>query len=313
MVDTQRNLRLTGEQTLPRIPEVPDDLVNAVVHRRAVLFAGAGLSRGEAHTHAGTSEQYLPSWGNLLIVLVDRACKKRYVSNAEAAKLKKALVERKYLFVAEVVRKKLGAQEYDDALEDIFRNPHLRPTQRHVLITQIPFAAVLTTNYDKMFEAAYGLKGQLPPPTYTFGDAPDLVSAISQSRFFILKAHGDIDRKNTLVLSERDYRDLVYRQPGYRAALNAIFITKTVLFIGTSLTDPDMNLVLESVSESFSGKGPRHYALLPRREAGNSELEHWRDFFGIQLLQYDASKGHPEIQQFLEQLRKKVQARILKG
>jgi len=214
--------------------------------------------------------------------------------------------DRKYLFVAEAVRRKLGARDYDDALEEIFRDPRLKPTKRHLLIAQIPWTAVITTNYDKLIEQAYALTGRNIPPTYTFDSSPDLISAVSHNRFFVLKVHGDIDRKGTIVLSERDYRDLIYRSPGYRAALNTLFITRTVLFVGASLTDPDITLVLESVSESFAGKGPRHYALLPRREAGDAESDHWRDFFGIRLLQYTAAKGHPEIDTFLEQLKARV-------
>lgn len=124
----------------------------------------------------------------------------------------------------------------------------------------------------------------------------------------MLKAHGDIDSKSSIVLSERDYRDMVYRQPGYRAAMNAIFITKTVLFLGASLTDTDINLVLESVSESFSGKGPRHYALLPEREASEAESTHWRDLFGIQPIQYWETAGHPQVERFLEGLRDAVRS-----
>ena len=289
-----------------RIPTVPDDLVDAVVRRRAVLFAGAGISRAEVPGKGGGVEQYLPSWGGLLIVLIDRAVKKAQLVPSEAAKLRRAVKDRKYLFVAEAVRRKLGARDYDEALEELFRDPNLKPTKRHTLITQIPWSAVLTTNYDKLIESAYALTGPIPP-TYTFDSSPDLISALSHNRFFVLKAHGDIDRKDTVVLSERDYRDLVYHSPGYRAALNTLFITKTVLFVGASLTDPDVTLVLESISETFGGKGPHHYALLPRREAGDTESDHWRDFFGIRLLQYSASKGHPEVDEFLDQLKRKVE------
>ncbi|MFL6446339.1 MAG: SIR2 family NAD-dependent protein deacylase [Bryobacteraceae bacterium] len=296
----------------PRIPAVPDDLVDAVIQRRAVLFAGAGVSRGEVQTDLGMVEQYLPSWGGLLAVLIDRSVKTAQLTAAEAAKLRKAVKDRKYLFVAEAVRRKLGARDYDEALEEIFRDSRLKPTKRHALLTQIPWTAIVTTNYDKLIESAYAVKGAIPP-TYTFGDSPDLISAVSHNRFFVLKAHGDIDRKDTVVLSERDYRDLVYRSPGYRAALNTLFITRTVLFVGAALTDTDVTLVLESVSESFGGKGPHHYALLPTREAGDAESDHWRDFFGIRLLQYTASKGHPEVDGFLEQLKARVEERLASG
>ena len=122
----------------------------------------------------------------------------------------------------------------------------------------------------------------------------------------ILKAHGDIDRKDTIILSERDYRDIIYRTPGYRAALNVIFITKTLLFVGASLSDPDVNLVLESVSEAFDGKATRHYALVPEGDVSDEEVRHWREFYGVHMILYKASKGHPEVDMFLETIRDRI-------
>ena len=292
----------------PDIPQVPDELVQAVAAGRAVLFAGAGVSRGEVQTPEGPLEQYLPGWGDLLISLLDRAVAVQHIGAGEGKKLRKAVKDEKFLFVAETVRRRLGAGEFDEALDQLFRGENLRPTRRHKTISEIPFSAIITTNYDKLIEAAYAQGGHIPP-TYTFDNAPDIISSLSHNRFFIMKAHGDIDRKNTIILSEKDYRDIVYRNPGYRAALTTLFITKTILFVGTSLTDTDVNLVLESVSESFGGKGPRHYALVPRASAGDAELQHWRDFFGIHLLEYKATKGHPQVDSFLEILRDKVRAR----
>lgn len=291
--------------------EPPNELVHAVAAGRSILFAGAGVSQAVVRKGDKWVSHYLPTWGKLLVVLLDTAVRVGHLGSAESAKLKRALEAGKYLFVAETVRRVLGPREFDEAIESIFRSEALRPSKRHKLITEIPFAGVITTNYDKLLESAYAQGGHIPP-VYTYEDSADIVSALSHGRFFILKAHGDIDSKSTIILSERDYRDMVYRQPGYRAAMNAIFITKTVLFLGTSLTDTDTNLVLESVSESFSGKGPRHYALLPEREASEAEGIHWRDLFGIQLIQYKATKGHPELELFLDRLRDAV-GRTRKG
>jgi hypothetical protein len=292
-----------------KLPEIPGDLVDAIVSHRCVLFAGAGVSRAGVRIKGKAVEQYLPNWEGLLILLVDRAVHNGHTTQPEGNKLREAVKQGKYLFVAETVRRLLGAREYDDALESIFRNALLRPTNRHELISRIPFSCVVTTNYDKLLEATYARQGHIPP-TYTFSDSPDVISALSHGRFFILKAHGDIDRKESLVLSEKDYRDIVYRQPGYRAALNTIFITKTVLFVGTSLNDIDVRLVLESVSESFSGKGPRHFALVPSQAITDAELQHWREFFGINLLLYRATKGHPQVDEILETLGQKVGDRM---
>jgi hypothetical protein len=286
--------------------EIPQELVDAVILRRCVLFAGAGVSRASISVNgAPPVEQYLPNWKELLTLLVERAIQNKATTGTEGNKLRNAVTQGKYLFIAETARRLLGAREFDDILEDIFRNDSLQPTRRHRLISEVPFSCIVTTNYDKLLEATYALQGKIPA-SYTFSDSPDVISALSHGRFFILKAHGDIDRKESIVLSERDYRDIVYRQPGYRAALNTIFITKTVLFIGTSLNDIDVKLVLESVSESLSGKGTRHYALVPSQSISENEYQHWKDFSGVQLLLYKATKGHPQVDQFLEILGKKV-------
>ena len=289
------------------IPEIPKQLSEAIASGNCVLFAGAGISRGRIVTETGVIEQYLPTWGKLLNVLADETLKLGYITKSQYSQLRKAVKNEKYLLVAEIIRKKVGEREFDRILDSIFRSPKLQPTERHKIISEIPFSAIITTNYDKLIESAYVLTQRYFPPTYTFDNSSDVISSIANNRFFILKAHGDIDRKETVVLSEQDYRDIVYRQPGYRAALNAIFITKTVFFIGTSLVDPDVKLILESVSESFTGKGPLHFALLPEKETADMEVIHWRDFFGIQLLRYKATKGHPEIDFFLEKLRDEVQ------
>lgn len=293
------------------LPDIPDELIDAIAEHRCVLFAGAGVSRAKVIVNGKAVEQYLPDWDGLLISLVDRAIQNGHTNPAEGAKLRTAVKAGKHLFVAETVRRLLGAREFDDALENIFRSPKLRPTTRHELITRIPFSCVITTNYDKLMESAYAQQGYIPP-TYTFSDSADAISALSHGRFFILKAHGDIDHKDSLVLSEKDYRDIVYRAPGYRAALNSIFITKTVLFLGTSLNDTDVRLVLESVSESFSGKGPRHYAIVPSQAFSDAELQHWREFFGIHLLLYRATKGHPQVDDVLGVMAKRVEARMRK-
>jgi hypothetical protein len=226
----------------------------------------------------------------------------------EAASLTRAVKEQKHEFVGEMVRRRMGEADYEQALESIFRDPALEPTSRHELIVALPFAGIVTTNYDKLLESAYARQRSLPP-TYTFEDAADAAAALSHGRFFVLKAHGDIDRKRSVVLTQRDYRDLTHRQPGYRAVLNAMFITKTVFFVGCSMADPDINLILETVTESLRGKGPPHYALVPEREAQSAEAEYWRDFYGIRLIQYDATKGHPEVDEFLETLRQAVDAK----
>lgn len=283
-------------------PKIPPRLVTAIADGKGVLFAGAGLSR--ARTEQG--EGYLPNWKGLLILLLKRATQEGGLNQREAQRLRRQLEAGKFLLVAEIIRRRLGANEVDRALVEIFANPELHSTHRHELITQIPFSGVVTTNYDRLLERAY------PDDlvAYTARDSDDVTSALQEGKFFILKSYGDITRRSTIVLSEQEYRNLIHQHRGYLPVLNAIFITKTVLFIGTSLGDPDVRLVLETLSEAFKGRGPTHYALLPENEVSRPEFEHWSDFYGIVPILYDATSGHPEVDRFLENLKDQVLAQV---
>lgn len=293
------------------VDPIPDGLIEAIRSNRCVLFAGSGLSRGLIKRDGEEKEQSLPTWGDLLGVLIQRAKLLGRIDENEALKLFNAVIEGKFLFVAESIKSILGTYEFENALEEIFRNPCLESTSRHELITRIPFVAAITTNYDKLIEGAYAKRdGGKIPPIYTFKNVPDIISALYKGKFFILKAHGDIDQKETIILSERNYRDIIYREPGYRAALNTIFITKTILFLGAGLVDKDVALVLESVSETFRNSGSIHYAFVPWSDATDAEVRHWRDYFGINLIRYTATKGHPEVDTFLHNL---YGERIFKG
>ena len=276
----------------------PEELLKALADHRAVLFAGAGLSRAEVHTETGTTEVSLPTWAELLSDLLTRT---KRLNPQETSELKRAIDFQRYGFVAQAIKERLTGGEFDDALDEIFPE-RLQPTKRHRLITEIPFSAVVTTNYDKLLESAYASR-QFSPRKYTFRQAPRIISALRKGDFFVLKAHGDIDDKDSIILSEHDYRQLLYKEPGYRAVLNTIFIMRTVLFIGTSLTDVDLRLVLEWISETFDRRGPVHFALVPGEGVGTSEVKHWREFFGIELILYDPSDGHREVDTFLERLR----------
>src|SRR5207248_4676442 len=116
--------------------------------------------------------------------------------------------------------------------------------EAHIVLTELPFSFVVTTNYDQLIETAYLPKLKRIPKIFTHQDSSDFADALWKEEFFILKAHGDLQKKSTIVLTEKDYRNVIYSAPGYRALLAAIFTTKTMLFVGASLNDPEIKLLL---------------------------------------------------------------------
>jgi SIR2-like protein len=171
----------------------------------------------------------------------------------------------------------------------------------HTLLTSIPFDIAITTNYDKLLERSYAKVGYVPP-TYTHSRAPDFVDALWRKKFFILKAHGDVDHKTEMILTERDYRDIIYRSAGYQSALSAIFTTKSILFLGASLSDPETRLMLAFLHDAFHGSGSRHYALVSSTDFSETLASRWRKDYKVQLLTYDPTTGRPEVGAFLNML-----------
>lgn len=66
-------------------------------------------------------------------------------------------------------------------------------------------------------------------------------------------------------------------------------ITHTVLFIGCSLEDPDVQLTLEEVNiVGSSGKRP-HYALILKGSQNQFGLIDWKETYNIRALEYGQS------------------------
>ena len=81
--------------------------------------------------------------------------------------------------MAETIRRKLGEREFSIILDSIFRFPPLYSTEIHKIISEIPFSAIITTNYDKLIETAYSITHSYIPPVYTVDNAPDVIASLS--------------------------------------------------------------------------------------------------------------------------------------
>lgn len=133
------------------------------------------------------------------------------------------------------------------------------------------------------------------------------MSSLRYGDFYILKAHGSIEQIDTIVLGKNDYRQLMHGNVAYRTHLQNVFSTKTVLFIGYSLTDPDLELLLDewgSIAKGFVGT---HYALMDIRELSSIEQRRLSRDYGIVVLPYQPSNNtHPEVGAFLTELMSKI-------
>lgn len=287
---------VTSSPSAPRFEAAPKELIAAIEDGKCVAFIGAGLSKG-----AGFDD-----WKTLLSRLAAICETGNYAEANRIASIRKLIASMdttKFLMAAEDLRDCLGPDLFISQLADIFQDKTKSPTETHRELPKIPFRAVLTTNYDKLIEYAYGkhLEGRTPL-TLTCNDSADLADALFKDKFFILKAHGDVEKRSTLVITEKDYREIFYKRPGYKIALSTVFTTKSVLFLGASLGDPELWLMLGYLHDCFHGSGTYHYALVPRGDESATMFNRWRNDFQVRCIHYDASPGHDEVLEFLKTL-----------
>lgn len=256
------------------------------------IYVGAGMSMG-----AG-----LPSWKNLLNELIDILQKKGIaVSRIDEMR---ALAEfpSKYLMLAEELRD-LIQNDLEKLIRDRFEDKSKTPTSAHDVLVKIKSKFIITTNYDTLIEKALVKNfNNYFPTIYTYKDASSINYSLWNNDHFVLKAHGDAKTPKEIVLTERDYRNIIYAQSGYQSILHAIFSTNSILFVGVSLNDPELLLLLGYIHNIFHGGSPTHYALVSQENVTVTEIERWRKDFNIEIIKYDPREGHIELQNFLQKI-----------
>ena len=88
-----------------------------------------------------------------------------------------------------------------------------------------------------------------------------------------------------MVLTRSQYFHARAKHPGFFALLDSLFLVNTLLFVGYSLSDPDIALILETAQLSIPSRHP-HYALVPsgRHPAISQAI---RNTYNVKLLEYD--------------------------
>lgn len=289
---------------MPSTENIPQELIQKLAEDKCVTFIGAGLSAG-----AG-----LPLWDKLLIQMIEWSVA-RHIPLPDIAELSQLIEEKDFLTVADVVTEQMGDGRFREFITSVFRRPNLLPTEIHRLLPQIPFASLLTSNYDKLIESAYttSLNGD-SVPVFTPLDNPELAGALQKNEFHILKTHGTIDRINSIVLSRRQYRQLMHDNQAYKIYMQQILLSKSILFLGFSLTDPDLLLILDELRVSFRDDTPPHFALMDKTQLSRVKVERFRRDYNFNIIEYvPSSDSHPEVTEFLQQIINRTPKKFLRN
>lgn len=271
---------------------IPPKLIESYKNKSFGVYVGAGLSRASG----------LPDWGNLLNNLIDYARENGNIQDAKSDELKKLNEPSNYLLLAEEL-KDILASDLPKYIKRNFDNKDLKPTETLCKIVQLNYKFIVTTNYDTLIEKAYAKVFSDIPNPLTYKNASAINYNILTNEPFILKAHGDAkSAANEVILTEKDYRNIIFKEKGYQSVLHVLFSTCNVLFLGASLKDPELKLLLGYIHNIFHGGSPDHFALISKDEITGTEIDRWRKDFNINVITYDPAENHKEVENFVDHL-----------
>ena len=218
--------------------EIPVQLMNSIRKEKAVLFVGSGFSK-----KAGA-----PSSCDLVDVF------KEGMTEDERTSLQGTQLD----YVSEEFEEAYGRDKLLEILEKQM-NFVRTDLSNHETVRKIPhFHAIITTNYDTLFEDTYGEE------CYVVRTAEDCVH-IPEGKVVIYKIHGDLKSKESIILTKRDYTN--YFEGGRNSELwsvvKAEMLRHDVLFVGYSVEDENVFKIVEKINRETSGTSHQYYAVAP--------------------------------------------------
>lgn len=224
--------RIVGSDPWADLPGRLRDLAAALAddarRGRLVLFLGAGLGVG-----AG-----LPQWDGLIDALV--AC----AGLDDAGGLAAVTDPLDRARIAEFHLQELGLST-GEVIADLFAH-HRHCGLAHTLLATLPVTESATTNYDSLFEDARRAIGRSLAvlPYERTGDGG-----------WLLKMHGSVTHPDDIVLTSDDYLSYGERRAALKGIVQALLITRRMLFVGFSLTDPNFLQIAHDVRRAIPRRG----------------------------------------------------------
>jgi hypothetical protein len=268
----------------------PDKLIHDIARRRCIAFLGAGVSRRSINTEGKRP----PLWKEFL----EAAIGKCEGSKSEVNKLIKA---GDYLSACQLIKSRLGAINWHDLLEEMFLHPNYAPADIHQTIFDLDLPIVATTNIDTIYDRFLGAKYNAAVVIKPYHDDSigRYVKSDASTRV-VIKIHGSVDHLDHTVFTREEYASSRYRYVHFYDLLSSLISTQTFLFIGYSLSDPDINLILEDNARRFKSQRP-HY-LVTADKVSNDMIRLYEDNYSIKIIKYNPASDHLDLVDSLRKL-----------
>jgi hypothetical protein len=254
---------LTGRMPIERFKLV-EEYGEAVLSGNAALFIGAGLSQA-----AG-----LPGWESLL----DPIREDCNVPKSDD-----------YPLVAEYITFELsgGRQALHDRILAAITATPVSPRPNHRLIARLRVPQVWTTNYDQLIERA--VKAVEADTAVAVDEGT--VHTIASNRRAVIKMHGSLSSDpphwhSPPVITRTDFERYEMEHPRMWTVLRATYLSRTMLFLGFSFADANIEVLLRLARTLNTAASDRHIAVLRKPKSDEPEKARLHQ---LQMADFDKS------------------------
>lgn len=175
--------------------------------------------------------------------------------------------------------------QFKSSIANNFKSAKITPF--HDLIAKLPIHNYWTTNYDTLIENALNANKKHYDVMYN----NDSFCVLDDQRDRIVyKCHGDCNDPQSIIITKSDYEKFRFNSFNFTHALYNELASSTILFLGYSFNDPDINNIIETLSV-INETHSTHF-FITKKETGNDECsqQHWVDNikrYGIETLLID--------------------------
>ena len=234
---------------------IPTGLREAIKADELVLFVGAGLS----WNFKNKKNETLEGWTKMASSITSHLKEKHRITEEvkQSCDKKEPIDALKEIEDSGVNKRIVG-----EFVKDYFTLGEGNDYSLHQNLFELS-TKIITTNYDRAFEMAVPRLQEIK----AYRGKNYELNRLKKDSVFLFKLHGCIENVDSMVLFPSDYEKL-YNSKGRDAehalyALRNHIFNKTFLFIGTGLSDPQINSFFEEIKRIQQIYNQEHYIITP--------------------------------------------------
>ncbi len=269
-------------------------LCDFVAGGNLICLTGSGISKGLKLK----SGKVAPDWNKLLRNLKNEMIDS--IGKEDLDNLNELLVDHapgENLIEASSILYNADKDGFLAALIDTVDLAEGETSNTHRKLLELQPKGILTYNYDVAHENAIAKAGETADWSIALpDDNSDIINILKNnfSKQFLLKMHGSVTDKDSMVLTRESYRDLFIKYPFYKAFMQQIFTNYHLLIVGFGMSDPDFAMLLQNVFSTFGSPIQEHIVIKHIKEKSSLDIM-YRLRYGLHFLYVNDFGDIPEI------------------